>query len=299
MTTNPLKSSYVLITPARDEADFIEKTIQSVLVQTMQPLRWIIVSDGSTDGTDEIVEKYSSKCPWIVLVRTPVRSERHFGGKARAFAVGYQHVQDLPYAIIGNVDADTSFEPDHIEYLLGQFDRNPELGVAGTNYRERAGNTAAKYDYRFTNSEDVSGLCQMFRRECFEQIGGYQPNPQGGIDLIASIKARMYGWQTRSFDGRVAVHHRQQGTADAKELLVEFHNGRKDFLFGGHPVWELSRAIYRLVKRPYIIGGCLIVAGYYWAMLRGLEKSVSTEMMRFRRKEQMHRLRKLCLRVFA
>jgi len=283
---------YVLITPARNEAAFIEQTIKSVVGQTVLPLKWVIVSDGSTDGTDEIVGRYVAKHGWIELVRTPERKERHFGGKVHAFNAGYARLGDLEYDIVGNLDGDGSFEPDYIEYLLSQFMQNPRLGVAGTNYWESSWEKALKHDFRFANSEDVSGLCQLFRRECFAAIGGYTPSKQGGVDLVASLKARMHGWETRTFGGKFAVHHRQQGTADSHKFMVEFYNGRKDYMFGGHPLWEVLRATYRLTRKPYVVGGCLVFLGYFSAMLSGIEKTVSREVVEFRRKEQMSRLRK-------
>jgi poly-beta-1,6-N-acetyl-D-glucosamine synthase len=290
---------YVLVTPARDEAAFIEKTVQSVVSQTLLPLRWVIVSDGSTDGTDEIVQKYEAKHEWIELVRIPERKQRNFGGKVRAFDAGYERLKHLDYQVIGNLDGDCSLGHDHMEYLLGKFAKNPKLGVAGTNYLENSWQESVKYDYRFTNSEDVSGICQLFRRECFEGIGGYKPSKRGGVDTIASVKARMHGWETKVFTGRFATHHRQQGTASTHKLLVEFNNGQKDYLYGGHPLWAFCRAAYNATKRPVIIGGGLILAGYFWAMLSGAEKTVTKDVEQFRRREQMTRLARLLRRMLV
>lgn len=290
---------YVLITPARNEAAFIEQAINSVITQTVLPIKWVIVSDGSTDGTNEIVMRYTSRYDWIELVNMPEREGRHFDGKVRAFDAGYIRVRHLDYEIIGNLDGDGSFDPDYISYLLSQFAQNPQLGVAGTNYWESSWEKNVKHDYRFSNNEDVSGLCQLFRRECFEAIGGYKPSRQGGVDLIASIEARMHGWQTRTFNDKFAIHHRQQGTAEAHKLLVEFHNGQKDFVFGSHPLWEVLRATYRLVKKPYIIGGCFILSGYLWAMMNRSQKTISADVVRFRRKEQIKRLRLMCIRFLG
>jgi len=284
----PLK--YVLITPARDEAAFIGKTLESIVAQTVLPLKWVIVSDGSTDRTDEIVREYVARHDWIELLRRPERKERHFGGKVDAFNAGYARVKDLDFDVIGNLDGDTSFEPDYIEYLLGKLSENPGLGVAGTNYLE---DNSMKYDYRFTNIEDVTGQCQLFRRECFQQIGGYKPNKDGGVDLFATLAARMHGWQTLTFTEKYFIHHRPSGTAKVSKLYVEYHNGRKDYAFGCHPLWQPFRATYSLTRKPWVIGGCLLFAGYYWAMLSGTPKSVSDDIVRFRRKEQMNRLRKL------
>lgn len=290
---------YALITPARDEAAYIRNTLESVVAQTVLPLRWVIVSDGSTDGTDEIVKEYAAKHNWIELLRMPERKERHFGGKVHAFNAGYACVKSLKYEVIGNLDGDASFQPDYIQYLLGQFAQNPRLGVAGTHYWETSWEKSPKNDYRFANGEDVSGLCQLFRRECFETIGGYQPNRHGGVDLIVSINARMHGWETQTFTDKFAIHHRQQGTADAHKFMVELSNGRKDYMFGGHPLWEICRAAYRLTRKPYLVGGCLIMAGYFWAMLCGTQKTVSEEVVQFRRREQMNRLARLCRELFV
>lgn len=284
---------YVLVSPARNEAKFIGQTIDSVVSQSVLPLKWVIVSDGSTDGTDDLVRKRAVDHPWIELVRMPERKERDFAGKVNAFNAGYARLKGLEYDVIGNLDADVSFEPDYIECLLGKFVENPRLGVAGTNYIENSWETAPKHDYRFASSDDVSGACQLFRRECFEAIGGYKPSRAGGVDLIATLCARMNGWKTRTFPDKVLIHYRQQGTADSHKLLVELHNGRKDYMFGGHPLWEVFRAMYRLSRKPVILGGCLLITGYLWAMVTGAQKTVSPDIVKFRRREQMQRLGRL------
>src|ERR1700690_2245715 len=109
---------YVLITPARNEAKFIELTLQSVVAQTVRPMRWVVVSDGSTDGMDEIVKKYATENPWIELLRMPERRERSFAGKVQAFNAGYDRVREMPYQVIVSLDADISFEKDYFEFLL-------------------------------------------------------------------------------------------------------------------------------------------------------------------------------------
>src|SRR5215831_20853265 len=155
---------YVLITPARDEAEFIELTIKSVVAQTIPPAKWVIVSDGSTDGTDEIVRRHASEHPWIELVRMPERSERDFAGKVHAFNAGYARVRKLPYEVIGSLDADISFDDDYFAFLLHRLEQDCRLGLVGTPFKEASG---AVYDYRFVNIEHVSGACQLFRRVCF------------------------------------------------------------------------------------------------------------------------------------
>ena len=181
--------NYILITPARNEADYIELTLKSVVAQTVKPLRWIIVNDGSTDNTGEIVSRYASLYPWIDLVQMPTRTERHFGGKAEAVNSGLKRVSELQFQVVGNLDADVSFEPDYFEFLMNRFKENSKLGVAGTAFRE--GNLS--YNYEMVGIEHVSGMCQMFTRECFEAIGGYAAVKSGGIDLIAVLSARVKG----------------------------------------------------------------------------------------------------------
>lgn len=278
--------SYVLITPARDEAAFIEKTIQSVIAQTVLPVRWIIVSDGSTDGTDEIVSNNAADKPWMQLIRMPERRERHFAGKVNAFNAGYSRATDLEYDVIGNLDADVSFDSEYFEFLMKAFAENPRLGVGGTPFKEGS----FQYDYRFTSIEHVSGQCQLFRRECFEEIGGYIPRQIGGIDLVAVINARMKGWQTRTFLEKTYVHHRQMNTATHNRLSAHFSGGHGDYLLGSHPMWEFLRCIYQATRHPILLGGSLRLVGFVWAMMCLAEKQVPADFVQFRRKEQMRRL---------
>jgi poly-beta-1,6-N-acetyl-D-glucosamine synthase len=278
--------TYVLITPARNEAQFIELTLKSVVSQTVQPLRWIVVSDGSTDGTDEIVQRYAREYPWVELLRMPERTERHFAGKVHAFNAGYDRVKGLSFEVVVSLDADISFDKDYFSFLLQQLENNPSLGLVGTPFRETSN---SGYDYRFTSIEHVSGACQVFRRECFEDIGGYVPVKKG-IDHIAVVTARMNGWKTRTFPERECFHHRAMGTAQAGKLAARFRIGENDYTIGNHPVWELFRSAYQTTKKPYILGGAAILAGYVSAAVRREPRPVSPELVRFCRGEQMQRL---------
>ena len=278
--------TYVLLTPARNEAKFIELTLKSVVAQTFRPLKWVIVSDGSTDGTDEIVRKYADAHDWIELVRMPERKERNFAGKVHAFNAGRARVSDLAYDVIGNLDADVSFGEGHFHHLLSKFADHPELGVVGAPFREGS----HQYDYRFTNIENVWGGCQLFRKECFEDIGGYVALPGGSIDHIAVVSARMKGWRTRTFTESVCLHHRTMGTAQSGGLRARFKYGAKDYAVGNHPLWELFRTIYQIRQRPYVIGAIALACGYSWSMLRHVKRPVSNDLVAFTRHEQMQRL---------
>lgn len=278
---------YVVITPARNEADFIGRCLESMVAQTVRPLRWVIVSDGSTDGTDELVARYAAAHPWIGLLRMPERRERHFAGKVHAFNAGLAKVRSLEFEALASLDADITFEPDYFAFLLGRLADNPALGLVGTPFSEN-GKT---YDYRFVSIEHVSGACQLFRRECFEAIGGYVPVKGGGVDHVAVISARMKGWKTRTFTEKQCYHHRKQGSASQGVLQAKFRVGTVDYALGGHPAWEVCRTFYQMTKRPHVVGAVMIMAGYCWSLVRGVERPVSTELVRFRRHEQMARLR--------
>jgi glycosyltransferase involved in cell wall biosynthesis len=278
---------YVLITPARNEAAFIELTIKSVIAQVVRPLRWVIVSDGSTDGTDDIVRKYKLENPWIELVRMPERRERHFAGKVMAFNAGYEHVKNLPYDVIGSMDADVSFEADYFAFLLQKLASDEQLGLVGTPFSD----PSLSYDYRFVSIEHVSGACQLFRRECLEQIGGYVPAKGGAIDRIANIAARMKGWKTRTFNEKSYLHHREIGRAQDGRLRANLKDGAKDYAVGAHPVWMFFRVIYQMSKQPFVIGALALGWGYMQEYFRRTKRPVSAELVQFTRQEQMRRLK--------
>ncbi len=280
--------TYVLITPARNEAQFIERTIQSVVGQTLRPVRWVIVSDGASDGTDDIVKRYADRHDWIELVRVPERARRNFAGKVVAFNAGYARVTGVKYEVIGNLDADISFEEDYLAFLMHKFAENSRLGVAGTPYREEN----ASHDIQFMSSTHVPGACQLFRRECFEQIGGYQPVSSGGIDLIALLSAQAKGWQTWRFDEKACFHHRNVGSGDHSGIVRRLLNrGRKDYLLGSHPGFEIFRAVYQMKSRPYVIGGFLMLVGYTWSVLCGVQRTMPEDLIELRRRDQIQRLK--------
>jgi glycosyltransferase involved in cell wall biosynthesis len=281
--------TYVLITPARNEEKFIKKTLDSMVAQTLLPERWMIIDDGSTDRTAQIVESYASRYPWIELLRRTPRADRNFAGKVYAFRAGTERVQSIDFDIIGNLDADISFDSDYLEFLIRKFDEDPKLGVAGTPFTENSGYDTTRDSFEGENH--VAGGCQLFRRQCFEEIGGYVPNRVGGIDWVAVTTARMRGWKTRSFPEKRFHHYRSLGTAERSVLSSLFSYGEKDYYLGGSPVWQVFRVMYRMAKRPILIGGLALLFGYCWAALRRMQRPVSRELIRFHRREQMKKLR--------
>ncbi len=249
---------YVLITPAHNEAAFIEKTFASMVAQTRLPERWVIVDDGSMDCTAKIVEKYVTRFPWIELVQRPQRLDRSFAAKVHAFNAGFEVI-------------------------------HPKLGVAGTPFTEDGGYDSTRDSFEGENH--VAGGCQLFRHQCFEDVGGYIPNRAGGIDWIAVTTARMKGWKTRSFAEKRFHHYRTLGTAERSSAAASFSYGEKDYYLGGSPVWELFRVAYRMTRRPILIEGLALLSGYCWAALRRMKRPVTPELMRFHRREQMKKLR--------
>jgi glycosyltransferase involved in cell wall biosynthesis len=288
--------SYVLVTPARNEETLIEKTIQSVISQTVLPAKWAIVNDGSTDSTASIVNRYAANHPWIELVNLPTHRDRSFAGKVHAFNAGFEKVKNLDYEVIGNLDSDLSFDADYCEFLLNKFEEDPTLGVAGTIFREHGGYSSASDSFEGQNH--VAGGCQLFRRRCFEEIGGYVPNRAGGIDWIAVTTARMLGWKTQSFREKSFFHYRSLGTAERSLLASTFSYGEKDYYLGGHPLWEIFRVGYRATKRPYLLAGIALYSGYLSAFLRQMKRPVSDRLMEFHRREQMLKLRAIFRSLF-
>jgi len=287
--------AYVLITPARNEERFIEKLIQSMVSQTVLPAKWVIVNDGSTDATGDIVGKYLEKHEWIELLNLPARRDRSFAGKVHAFNAGFERVKGLEYEVIGNLDSDVSFEPDYCEFLLTQFQRDLTLGVAGTIFREEGYSSGTD---SFEGQNHVAGGCQLFRRRCFQEIGGYVPNKAGGIDWIAVTTARMMGWRTRSFREKSFFHYRSLGTAERSQLASAFSYGEKDYYLGNHPIWEIFRVTYRATKKPYVVGALALYSGYLSAFVRRMKRPVSDDLMKFHRREELSKLRTIFRSMF-
>ncbi len=280
-------SLYVLITPAHNEESFIEHTIRSVIGQTVRPSRWVIVNDGSTDRTAGIVSRHASDHKFIALVNLERAEGRNFAKKANAFSHGLATVKDIPYAYIGNLDADISLAPDYHENLLFEFAKDPRLGIAGGIVFTRIGDQFATQDETL---DSVGGAVQLFRRDCFEQIGGYLPLPYGGIDAAAEITARMKGWTVRKFPDNPVWEYRRTGTATARPLFSRVTEGRRFYSLGYGVVFYLLRCVYRMKDPPYVLGSAAALAGYLYSMVRREPTVLSEEAVRYLRAEQWKKL---------
>jgi len=287
---------YVLVTPARNEEKHMSRLINAVISQRHLPMKWIIVNDASTDSTEVIIKNYLESYPWIELVNMPKKRDRSFAAKVDCFNAGYEKVKDVDYEVIGNLDADISFENDYLEFLMRKFSEMPDLGVAGTPFIEDGGYSSISDS--FEGAKHVAGGCQLFRKKCFEEIDGYIPNKAGGIDWIAVTTARMKGWHTQSFPEKVFYHHRSLGTGESNKIKSNFNYGRKDYYLGNHPLWEAIRLVYRFTKRPFLIGGLIIMSGYLWALVTRMERPISKELTKFHQEEEMQKLKAIFRSVF-
>ena len=260
-----------------------------MVAQTRRPDKWLIVNDGSTDGTPAIIDKYTPHHHWIERFDMPSHRERSFAAKANNFNTACRVANWRDYDVVGNVDADIAFEPDFLEFLLGKFAADPTLGVAGTPFVEDGGYDSAMDS--FEGEFHVAGQFQLFRRECLADVGGYVPNKAGGVDWIAVMSARMKGWKVQSFPEKRFHHYRSLGTAEAGLLGASFEYGERAYYLGGSPIWHLFRSLYRMTKKPFFTGGVFLMAGYVSAAVRRTPRPVSREMIRFHRREQMRKLR--------
>ncbi|MHC5053302.1 MAG: glycosyltransferase family A protein [Planctomycetota bacterium] len=297
-------SRYCLITPARNEAAHLARTADAVAAQTAPPLRWVIVDDGSDDDTGRIAEEYAARVAFVSVVRRPVRRPGPAGGggagfasKVFAFERGRAELGALAYDFVGNLDADVSFGPRFFERLLAEFGRDPSLGVAGGWVRE-PGREGPRP--RFGNAErDVAGAVQLFRRACFDGIGGFPPLECGGEDAAAQAMARMRGWRVMAFPHLVIDHHRPAPRGVVSGGAARFREGVRDRALGYHPVFEVLKCVRRAAERPYLVGAAMRLAGYAWSCLGGGAVGVPPDVARFVRGEQLRRVRALFSRETA
>jgi poly-beta-1,6-N-acetyl-D-glucosamine synthase len=281
---NPLiNRSYVLLTAAHNEEAFIERTMTSVLAQTVLPLRWVIVSDGSTDKTDETVESYASQHPFISFLKLTRPPGRSFGSKGIALEKGCKLLQGISYEFIGNLDADVVLEPSYFETLVSYFKRDPQLGLAaGFIYEEHGGEFRSRASNRV---DSVPHAAQLVRRACYEAIQGYATFKYGGEDWYAQQCAKMNGWHAEAIPTLKVFHERHTGTAGSR-LGHQFRLGRLDYSFGSDPLFEFVKCMVRLSEKPLLFGALTRFLGFTWSSLSLEERPVSKEFMDFLRSEQ-------------
>jgi len=281
-----MKESYVIISPARDEEDCIERTIKCVIGQTIQPLEWIIVDDGSLDRTADIAQSYTGQHPWIRLVCLPDLGKRQRGaGVVSAFYEGYERLEHQDYDFIVKLDVDLSFDAVYFEELFRRFAGSPSLGIAGgALYIFRNG----RWLLDKAPLDNVLGPTKVYRRECFEQIGGLVRSL--GWDAIDDLQAQLLGWQTRTFGHLVVLHHRPIGKRSGA-INAGLEHGKGAYFMGSHPLFVLARGVYRMGRdRPLIIAGLGILLGYFGSWIRKEPRIDNSELIAFLRRKQLRRL---------
>lgn len=287
-----MSGKFVLVTAAYNEGAYIEETINSIVAQEVKPLRWVIASDGSTDDTDEIVLRYAAEHSFIKLQRLTEDHPRNFAAQANAINAAIEQVEVESYDFVGNLDADITFEPNYFKLLLDRFEQDPKLGLAGGAIHEKDRN--GQFQSRRTNrANSVAHAVQMFRRECFRDIGGaYRQLPYGAPDTYAEITARMNGWEVKSFPDLAVYHHRPTSSAGGL-LRGWFRQGRMDRSLGVSPVFELFKVANRIPSRPLLIGAMARLAGFIYSTYNREPQAVPPLYVEYSRREQSQKVRSI------
>lgn len=283
-----MKNKYVIISSVRNEENYIERTLNAIINQTILPERWIIVNDGSTDNTSNIIASYQSKIPWITKVDLADRGHYLPGeGIVKAFYEGFELAKDLKWDFIIKLDCDLSFTPLYIENLLQEFDNNPKLGIAsGGIYNVKSDDKLVQEKGK---EDHPWGAAIMFRKECFKQIGGLQATL--GWELASILNAQLRGWDTKCFFHLMLLHYRLTGNRHLGFTKGRFRHGRNLYKFGYPFYYTLLKGIYRLFEEPYLIGSIGIISGHIYALIKREPFLYNKEM----RKHLNKRLRRIIL----
>jgi len=282
---NRANYQYVIISPVRDEGKFIEGTIQSVLGQTTRPSEWVIVDDGSTDRTAQIIDRYASEYSWIrALHRTNRGFRKSGGGVVEAFYDGFRALGSDNWEFIVKLDGDLIFAPDYFEKCFEHFRSDPSLGIAGgTIHHVLNGEEKIEKVPRF----HVRGATKIYKRECWKAIGGLWVAP--GWDTIDEVKANMLGWRSRSFSDVQLHHQRLTGTAESRwKDFVKI--GRAWYVSGYHPIYMASSTVLRMFRTPYFLGSAGLLYGFISGYLKRIPQVDDPRLIRYLREQQVRRL---------
>jgi len=282
---NPQNVKYVVVTPVRDEQDYLPLTIESMVRQTVSPQEWIIVDDGSKDNTWKIVQEAAKQHSWIRGVQRTDRGYRKWGaGIIEAFYSGFEALICRDWEFMSKLDGDLSFEPDYFESTFRKFRENPKIGIGGgVLYHYESGEKVLERHPVF----HVRGGVKIYRKACWDAIGGLWVGP--GSDTVDEVKANMLGWTSMSFTDIHMIHHRFTGASWGRwGGLVK--DGKIDYVCGYHPLFVLAKSIVRLVRRPYIWGSVAHVYGYMIAHLQRIGRVDDPELIKYLRRQQLARL---------
>lgn len=286
---NPRIVPVVIISPVRDEAQYLRLTLDAVVSQTCRPTEWILVDDGSRDETPEIIAEYAARYPFIKLIARQDRGFRKLGGGViAAFEFGRERISFTDWQYIVKLDGDMSFGPLYLEHMLALLEAQPRLAaVSGKVFRAEDGRFIEESHGR----EQVAGQFKLYKREAFEDIGGFvQHLAWDGIDVHT---AAMKGWETLSTYDREAWlwHHRVMGSSDRDLFVGRMRWGRGNWYLGYHPLYAVVAGLNRMREKPYVIGGLLMIVGYFWAAIKRLPRYDNPEFQRHLRGWQNGRLK--------
>ncbi len=283
-----MSKQFILLTAAKNEEQYIGEAIKSVVSQSAHPLAWFIMDDGSTDRTAAIVQEYAGKYPFIRLHSAGERQGRNFGSQYKAISAAVEMAKSLDFEFMAVQDADIAPERnDYYESLIRMFTENPKLGIAGGYIYERS---EGKWLCRSSNAADsVAGGIQMFRRKCFEEIGGYTPLFLGGSDWLAQLDAKMKGWQISALPEFPVRHYRPTSTANGwRRGCLQL--GYLDASFGTHPLFEVFKCLRRIKVKPFFIGAVVRFWGYLWWKCTKPGPLIPADKVVFLRQEQMAKI---------
>ncbi|MBM4286588.1 MAG: glycosyltransferase family 2 protein [Deltaproteobacteria bacterium] len=282
---------FLVITPARNEEQYLGQTIASIVSQTVLPQEWIIVDDGSRDATAAIAQRAAGANPWIKVVRRRDRGYRDVGsGMVDAFYLGLNNVKEDNYDFIFIIDADVVLSRDYFKVILNKFSENPRLGIAGgTLYEPRHG----KFCKTILMPWRTYGAAKCWRRTCFQDIGGLVKHI--GWDNIDNFNAMMRGWETRVFEDEAlkTYHLRPMGWSEKSPYTTWIRSGNALYFMGAHPLWVLASSVYHFQDYPYVIGGLCTILGYLQALLKGAKPYDDREFRNFLWKWQLKKLSEL------
>jgi glycosyltransferase involved in cell wall biosynthesis len=275
---------YCIITPVRDEEEFIGGTIEAVAAQTFRPAEWIIVDDGSTDQTSSIIERYARKYPWIRAARRENRGFRSTGGGIDGFLYGVELLKTKNWEFLINLDGDLTFSPQYFEKCFAYFRKNPGLGIGGGTIYNKIGDRL--YLEKCADSH-VRGATKIYRRQCWDSLGGMLRGL--GWDTVDEIKARMRGWSTFAFPDLQLIHHRATGAALGR-WADGVKNGHSDYIVGYHPLFFAAKCVRRAFKPPYLISALALAYGFSRSYVRRAPRVDDAEFIRYLREQQLKRL---------
>jgi glycosyltransferase involved in cell wall biosynthesis len=276
---------YIIITPVRNEEEYIEKTIVSVARQTIKPAEWVIVNDGSTDNTGKIIDEFSRQYPWIHTVHRENRGFRKAGGGVmEAFYDGYNSIQSREFDFIVKLDGDLSFGEDYFEKCFREFDKDSKLGIGGGMVVHEI---REKLELEEAPLFHVRGATKIYRKACWEAIGELIKAP--GWDTLDEVKANMLGWKTRSFPEIILIHHRFTGQADGP-WRNWVKNGTANYISGYHPLFMSFKCLKRIFQKPYVIGSIGLFYGFIEGYMKKIPQINDKKLIAYLRKQQLKRL---------